>query len=492
MSAQRPNILWICTDQQRYDTLGCTGNPFVNTPHIDELARNGVLFEQAYCQSPICTPSRASFLTGRYPRATRCRQNGQSIPADEVLVTKLLADSGYTCGLSGKLHLAPAYPWSEHTTEPRTDDGYSAFNWSHQSMPETPGNQYGQRLKSENLTYQTPKLENSERVLRGMPEANHQSKWCADRAIEFIESRAEPSDQPWFFSVNFFDPHPPFDPPIAYLQRYLDNLPDIPLPAYLPGELDEKPEIQRRSHQGDDKRERNFAWDRISAKEHRLIRAAYWAMVDLIDVQVGRMAEALKRSNQYEQTIIVFMSDHGEMLGDHGIYFKGAFFYEELVRVPLIISWPGRLPAGGRSNALTELIDIAPTLLEATGISPNPGLQGKSLMPLLMGETDADMHRDSIYCENYNASTKHHPEIVFGTMLRTDDCKIVRIHGDRVGELYNLRDDPGETRNLWDDSQYSALKANMLARLTDRMAWTADPLPLRSRDGDSVNYLDMI
>lgn len=107
---KRPNILWICTDQQRFDTLGCYGNRFVRTPNLDRVAQTGVLFDYAFCQNPVCTPSRASFLTGRYPRTTRCRQNGQSIPADEVLVTRLLRDAGYVCGLSGKLHLAPLHP----------------------------------------------------------------------------------------------------------------------------------------------------------------------------------------------------------------------------------------------------------------------------------------------------------------------------------------------------------------------------------------------
>ena len=106
----RPNILWICTDQQRHDTLNCYGNPFVKSPNIDALAKSGLLFENAYCQVPVCTPSRASFLTGRYPRTTRCRQNGQAMPPDEVLVTRLLADAGYFCGLAGKLHISPCAP----------------------------------------------------------------------------------------------------------------------------------------------------------------------------------------------------------------------------------------------------------------------------------------------------------------------------------------------------------------------------------------------
>ena len=131
----RPNILWICTDQQRWDTLGCYGNPYVHTPHIDRLASEGVLFERCFSQSPVCTPSRASFLTGRYPRTTRCRQNGQDIPDDEVLVTRLLADAGYVCGLAGKLHLSACNPSVTPEMEPRIDDGYEVFHWSHDTHP---------------------------------------------------------------------------------------------------------------------------------------------------------------------------------------------------------------------------------------------------------------------------------------------------------------------------------------------------------------------
>ncbi len=127
MHEHPPNILWICSDQQRFDTLGCYGNPYVQTPNLDKLAQDGVLFEHAYSQSPVCTPSRASFLTGRYPRTTRCRQNGQAIPPDEVLVTKLLQDAGYVCGLAGKLHLAPCNPRVCKGTEQRIDDGYDQF-----------------------------------------------------------------------------------------------------------------------------------------------------------------------------------------------------------------------------------------------------------------------------------------------------------------------------------------------------------------------------
>ena len=148
-----PNILWLCTDQQRYDTLGVTGNPFVRTPNLDRLAAEGVLFDRAYCQNPLCTPSRASFLTGRYPRTTRARQNGQGIPAAEVLVTRLLADAGYLCGLAGKLHLSPCHPSACPVTERRVNDGYAEFHWSHHPFPDWPGNEYIHWLQERGVAF---------------------------------------------------------------------------------------------------------------------------------------------------------------------------------------------------------------------------------------------------------------------------------------------------------------------------------------------------
>ncbi len=147
----RPNILWLCTDQQRFDTIRSLGNQRIRTPNIDQLVEQGVAFTQAYCQSPVCTPSRASFLTGRYPRTTRCRQNGQTIPADEVLVSKMFADAGYRCGLAGKLHLASC---SEGKPEVRIDDGYHDFRWSHHPQPDWPENAYTQWLHAKGQSWQ--------------------------------------------------------------------------------------------------------------------------------------------------------------------------------------------------------------------------------------------------------------------------------------------------------------------------------------------------
>jgi len=473
--AKRPNILWICTDQQRYDSLGCYGNPWVRTPYIDQLAADGVLFEHCTCQNPVCTPSRASFLTSRYPSTTLCRDNGQSIPATEVLVTKLLADAGYTCGLAGKLHLSACHGSVCKTSERRIDDGYSVFHWSHQPAPQGNDNQYIAWLKEQGVEYATPPLEECRYVNQGMPSHLHHTAWCADRAIDFIKEQAD-KEQPWLFSVNIYDPHSPFDPPAEYLHRYRRMLDQIPPPNYIEGELDNKPQRQKARYFGHTRRPNVMAYAPLTETDHRWIRAAYWAMCDHIDVQVGRMIRTLVQTGQLENTLVIYMADHGEMLGDHGIYLKGPFFYEPLVHVPLIISYPGVIPSSRRSQALVELVDLAPTLLDACGLEPYSAMQGRSLWSLLTGQAPLHEHRADVYCQMYSSITivdnRAHTD-----MVRTREYKLAVDHKSSLGELYDLVHDPAETRNLWDDPQYLAVKAEMLLRLSHRQAFTADPLP---------------
>jgi arylsulfatase A-like enzyme len=479
----RPNILWICTDQQRWDTLGCYGNEFVRTPVVDRLAEDGVIFDYCYSQSSVCTPSRTSFLTGRYPRTCRGRQNGADIPADEVLITKVLADAGYICGLSGKLHLSTCHPSAQPGTERRIDDGYSVFHWSHDASLLWPANEYGLWLKEKGIEYEPQPYEDSPHVSAGYPAEHHQTTWCVEKAISFLDSAAD-FDMPWLFSVNIYDPHHPFDPPIEYLERYLDHLDDIPLPNYVEGELDGKPPFQRTDHGqgGYAGVGPEFGEAAMTDGDHRLTRAAYWAMCDLVDEQVGRLLDALEQSGQAGNTLVIFTSDHGELLGDHGIYWKGPFFYEPAVRVPLIVRLPGTIPAGRRSCALVELSDLAPTILDAASVAHPPGMQARSFWPMLTDEADLDEHRDDVYSEYYNSMPFHRDPTAQVTMVRTRHHKIVAAHGTGTGELYDLDVDPNETDNLWDDPGSAALKLRMYERLTDRMAWTVDPLPLRQAD----------
>ena len=480
----RPNILWICTDQQRFDTLGCYGNPFVHTPHLDRLAREGTRFEYAFSQSPVCTPSRAAFLTGRYPRTCRGRQNGADIPESEVLITKLLADAGYICGLAGKLHLRACNPshLGENGVESRIDDGYSDFHWSHHSGSMRPSrNEYWDWLAARGLQFHNEPCAESKCITYAMTGETSQTAWCAEKVADFVRERGM-DGKPWLFSVNLFDPHHSFDAPREYMERYLERLEEIPLPVHREGELNNKPLWQAYdARNGGYGLDRRFAWKNMSKTDHRLVRASYWAMCDMIDDYVGKMLAALDESGQRENTIVIFTSDHGELIGDHGIYLKGPFFYDCSVRVPLIVHWPQQV-AAQKSAALVELLDLPQTLLDAVGLPHHPGMQGKSLWPLLTGEAPADEHRDSVYCEYYNACNGHNggfEQPAMATMLRTRQHKLTVAHGQGQGELYDLAADPRELCNLWDDPAAVATKAELLVRLSDRMAFACDPLPNR-------------
>ncbi len=482
------NVLWFCTDQQRFDTLGCYGNPYVKTPNLDRLAAMGVRFARAYSQSPVCAPSRASFLTGRYPRTCGVRQNGQDMPPSERLVTKLFQENGFTCGLSGKLHISACNQSTGRVREPRVDDGYDYFKWSHHPSEEGsggnwPANDYTMWLTSQGVEYRSEPLEECRYVESGMPEEYHQTTWCVDCAIEYIRS-AKAYHRPWLFSVNVYDPHHPFNPPKEYLDRYLERLDEIPLPNYQPGELAGKPVFQTTDHGGAYDTKGNYSFDPMTEKDHRYLRAAYWAMIDLVDAQFGRLLDYLEESGQLEDTLIIFTSDHGESLGDHGMYLKGPYFYECNVHVPLIMAWPGKIPAGKVSDALVELVDLAPTLCDAAGIQKEPGMQGRSLWPMLTGKASLNSFRESVYCEYYNSNIKHRNPLAFDTMVFDGRYKLVKVH-DRDhqmkchGELYDLQEDPSETCNRYEDPGYLEVKARLLALLCDRMAETCDPLPER-------------
>ncbi|MBL8582933.1 MAG: sulfatase-like hydrolase/transferase [Rhizobiaceae bacterium] len=480
--ARRPNILIICSDQQRTDTLGCYGNRFVATPNIDGLARNGLLFENAFVQSPICSPSRGSFLTGRYPRTTRLRQNGQIMPPDEKPISRLLADEGYFAGLVGKFHFGPGAPEIARTTEPRIDDGFAEFNWA-QSPSDLWGrnSDYTRFLQEKGLRYETTPHELSPWVRNGMPEDATEAAWCATRACEFI-SRRSGAEAPWFYMANIYAPHHPFDPPASCLAPYLDRLDELPMPAGMEDDLATKSPYQRTDSDGAYGQVGGFlgGFGRHEMREidHRMVKAAYWAMCDHVDLQVGRMLAALDASGVADDTIVVYMSDHGEMLGDHNIYLKGPYFYDAAIRVPLIIRYPQKF-APRRIDGLFELVHLAPTLLEAAGAPAYGGMQGRSALPWLSHTSLPAETDDSIYCEYYNAMPYHHDPTAQLTMLRTETHKIVVDHAHDHGELYDLKSDPLELRNLWDDPAHVAVKAALLVKLTHRMAFTVDPLPPR-------------
>ena len=467
---EKPNFLWVCTDQQRYDTIGALGNSHARTPNIDRFIGEGVAFENAFCQSPVCTPSRASFLTGRYPRTTRCRQNGQSIPSDEVLVSKMFADAGYRCGLAGKLHLASC---SDGKVEVRTEDGYHDFHWSHHPQPDWPENAYTQWLADKGKTWEEVYGENlTAYVINGTPAEYHQTTWCSEKTVDFIRANV---DRPWFFSFNCFDPHHPFDPPAEYLERY--DPAKMPLPKIDPAEVVTQTTFQQLDREWAHDNPGEFHSGGMTEDDHRQVYAAYLAMVELIDDGFGRILDALAESGQAENTFVIFMSDHGEMLGDHGIYFKGPHFYDSALRVPLVIRWPsGGLCEHLRATGLVELLDLVPTMLNAANLEVPECVQGRSLMQVLRGEADSSNIRPRIYSEYYNAWTH---KLAYGTMFRSESEKIIVYHGTDQGELYDLTADPDEFRNLWSEPGEQDRKLRLMKACFDASVLAMDPEPPR-------------
>ncbi len=391
------------------------------------------------------------------------------MPPQERLISRLLADAGYTCGLAGKLHLATC---ANGVVEKRIDDGYKVFHWSHHPQPDWPENAYTQWLTEQGTSWEelydgpaTPYIKH------GIPAELSQTTWCANMAIDFLR---EQQDTPWFFSYNCFAPHHPFDPPGDYLARY--NPDELPLPKIDPREPDSKTSYQQLDAQYAHNDPGSYHVAAMSDRNKREVTAAYYAMVELIDENVGRMIAALEETGQLENTIVIFMSDHGEMLGDHGIYLKGPHFYEAAVHVPLIMQWPDQFQANQRADGLMELTDIAPTLLDAAGIKIPTAMQGKTLLPILQGTADPHAHRDYVFSEYYNAWSHRHS---YGTMYRTETHKMIVYHGTDQGELYDLQADPDEFENLWHSPDHAVLKTDLLKATFDASVFTMDPTPLR-------------
>ena len=490
MEKVKKNILVLMTDQQRFDSLGCYGNRHAQTPNLDILAARGALFKNCYVQNPICSPSRATYATGLYPRNHGLWANGVTLPDGLPLLSKALASAGYDCGMAGKQHLAPL---AGRDQEPRLDDGYRVYSWSHSPNHPSPFNSYQNWLRlhhpdvHKRLVSEQPRRtvegNNSSKTSLPLDTVSvdaHYTHWIAQETIGFIEDATRPAETPFYFMANFFDPHHPFGAPDEFRSRF--DSAALPLPSGSIAELDSKPAVLRaysqRSYGG---HAPGFA--DYTQVELREIVASYYAMVALIDAEVGRIIDALERKGVADNTLIIFTSDHGEMLGDHALMLKGPMLFEQVVRVPLILFGAGCVEPGIKVEKLVQTIDLTSTILAAAGIPDTFETQGADLMPLL---ANRDLKwRDWAFCE-YRDSGHNYTPPVHTTMLRHESFKLVLWHGapasdlPRDGELYDLTNDPGEHVNLYHEHRHAETREHLKDLLLDVSVSIEHPRPTRT------------
>lgn len=471
----RPNILLISTDQQRWDALGASGNPHIRTPHLDRLAADGARFTNCYVQSSVCAPSRASLMTSRYLHNHGLWANGVDINPDEQLFTRSLADAGYDCGLVGKFHLGAA---QHGRVEPRIDDGFRVFRWAHDPYVRSEANHYHAWLDEHFPgVLDEAVARGGNRAIDTLPAEQHYSRWIGEETIEYLTSGRD-GDKPFCFVVNFFDPHHGFGSPPEYRATYDAES----LPSPVTSDLSTKPAVYTdasiSSYAGND---RGFVDH--TPEEIQDIIAHYYAMVTLVDDEVGRILAALEEQGLAESTIVIFTSDHGEMLGDHQMLLKGPMMFDCSLKVPLLVRWPQQIPAGTVREELVEWIDLAPTLLAAAGVAPLPRQQGRDLAPL-WGDGAGWADRDWVLSEYRDSCWPYDPP-VHTTMLRSGSWKIVVHHGPpatargRDGELYDLSRDPHEQHNLWNAPEAAEQQLAMERMLLDVLVATEDRSQVR-------------
>jgi arylsulfatase len=433
------NLLLITNDQHRADCLGVTGNPVIRTPIMDGLAREGVLFRNHYVQCPQCVPSRSAMHTGRYPHVNRTPGNLYRLPDTEETLASVLNQHGYLTAAIGDEPFAPTNAMGGFQRLYSSDPDYSAFlskaGWDSKAA------EHRERLKTGFQAHPVP-----------WPEEMDETAFFAGRAIDFFR---ENRDRRFFLHVNFRRPHHPFDPPAPFDRMYTGAA--FPMSHRRDRELDNKPPSHRKSLENT----AGFDLRTMSTTDLERIKSYYYGMISLNDKYIGRMLESLAAAGLSERTVVVLTADHGEMLGDHGLLFKAGYFYEEVVRAPLILRAPGKLPAGRRIDGMTEAIDIMPTVLDLLGIRRSERVQGNSLLPVIEGKESG---RQEV-----------HSEFPTTKMIRTADWKLVHYVKQPYGELYNLREDPHELNNLYDDPGCTAIKGEMTSRLADWLVESQDP-----------------
>jgi arylsulfatase A-like enzyme len=531
----KPNILLIITDQHRADHLGCYGNPIVRTPNIDGIALRGTSFDRFYVATPICMPNRATLLTGRMPSLHGVRHNGIPLPFTENTFVEMLAAAGYETALIGKSHLqnmldTPPMIGGSRATRRAPVRGFAEATKlrldASEYEQETPAawrdpdhrialphygfrhveycGEHGDLVVGDYSRWLAQRCKEPDRLRgpenalppgrypynlpqawrTGMPEELHPTSYVAERTIAFIEAhgRGERGETPFFVQCSFPDPHHPFVPPGRYWDMYDPR--DIPAPPTCrPPGPGATPAVRSAHEEREAGRARldtpaPFAIDEREARE---AIALTYGMITMIDDAVGRILAAMAAAGRDRDTIVIFTSDHGDFMGDHGLLLKGPLHYQGLIRVPFIWSDPtDPASAGGRSAALSGTVDIADTILDRVGLAAFNGMQGRSLLPATRG--DASAGRDEMLIEDDGQRTYlGFAEPTRARTLVTRRWRLSLYDSAEWGELYDLEADPQEANNLWDDPCHTRRRSEIMERLARQLIAGNDRSPSPTR-----------
>ncbi len=470
----RPNVILITTDQHRFDALGCMGNPLIRTPNFNRLAASGLLYRRAYSPCPLCVPARAVLLTGLAAGRLESGRpgsidNGTLVDADVRTVPTLFNEAGYHTEAIGKMHLLPMgdprgftrqtlseetrfYRFAQRGGRRRThsERGRSAKRSNKPGSPSEPGKDDYDRYLDERglLGYDKPPeigYNEIKPLVSPLKDEDHVTTWCADRTIEFLRNRPKAgtpdADTPFFLWTSFVKPHVPYDPPQPWHRMYdPDELP----PRIVPRAGDNPMYEHHVKH---------AEWDMYSEKSWKLAKAYYYGVVSHIDHHLGRVLDELDAQGMWDDTMVVFTADHGDFLGDHGMWYK-SLPHESSMHVPLMVKPPGSNHRPETRDDLADLHDVTATLLAAAGIDAPEMAPG---VDLLAGRNQ----RDGLACELGGGA---------GRWAAWVDERYKFWHFIEGGyeELYDLHADPDETRNLIDTPDGKRVRAELVPKL---VAW---------------------
>ncbi|MEX6506754.1 sulfatase [Jiella sp. M17.18] len=452
----RPNIILIITDQQRYDTIAALGFPYPTTPNLDRLANEGVVFSQCHVTAPSCVPSRASLFTGYYPHTTGILANGQAWQRTWV---EQLRDAGYRCVNVGKMHTIP------YDSDSGFHERYVVENKDRYLEGRWYFDEWDKALASHGLVKQQRETYRERPDYRErlgcfdweLPEALHSDAFVGNMAKWWVETY--PVTEPLFLQVGLPGPHPPFDPPARYLERYLAR-DDLPITHPSAEELETlHPALKEKRVHDVEVDHDSVVWSLDPTPEQmQRLWAHYLGNVTLIDEKVGELLQSLQARGYLDNAVVIFTSDHGECMGEHGLIQKWSM-YDIVTRVPTIVwSSPG-LFAGGRTvDGQCQWFDLGPTILELAGVELPADFEAKSLLPALEGGEWTP--RPYVFCEQAGDVALGGVEFITG--VRSERWKLVHFKGSPEGQLFDLEADPKEVANLWDDPAHQDIKRKLL------------------------------